>query len=113
MNSRTIRCCSLQLSACDLFVLPSLYETPGIAALEAALAGAKIVITPFGGTHDYFGSDAVYVDPTSEADIAKGIRAALIREKNPALSEHIKKEFMWARVGEKTKQVYEHVLKLK
>jgi glycosyltransferase involved in cell wall biosynthesis len=100
-------------SACDVFVLPSLYETPGIAALEAALAGAKIVITPFGGTQDYFGSDAEYVDPGSEDNIASGIRAALIKEKSPALSEHIKKEFVWEKVGEKTKQVYEHVLRLK
>ena len=28
-------------AACDVFVLPSLFETPGIAALEAALTGAK------------------------------------------------------------------------
>jgi len=52
-------------AACNVFVLPSLYETPGIAALEAGLAGAKIVITPFGGTTEYFGSDAEYVDPYS------------------------------------------------
>ena len=29
-------------AACNTFVLPSLFETPGIAALEAALCGAKI-----------------------------------------------------------------------
>jgi glycosyltransferase involved in cell wall biosynthesis len=98
-------------SACDVFVLPSLYETPGIAALEAALAGAKIAITPFGGTKDYFGSDAVYVDPTSVDDIANGIQAALAKEKNTVLSERIKRDFVWEKVGEKTKQVYEHVLK--
>src|ERR1041385_176812 len=32
-------------ASCDVFVLPSQFETPGIAALEAALAGAEIVIT--------------------------------------------------------------------
>jgi len=37
-------------AACDVFVLPSMFETPGIAALEAGLAGAKIVITKYGGT---------------------------------------------------------------
>ena len=37
-------------AACDVFALPSQFETPGRAALEAALAGAKIVITPHGGT---------------------------------------------------------------
>lgn len=99
-------------SACSVFALPSLYETPGIAALEAALAGAKIAVTPFGGTKDYFGSDAVYVDPASEEDIAKGIQAALVKEKLNVLSQRIKKEFVWEKVGEKTKQVYEHVIGL-
>ena len=37
-------------AACSVFALPSLFETPGIAALEAALAGASVVITKFGGT---------------------------------------------------------------
>jgi glycosyltransferase involved in cell wall biosynthesis len=99
-------------SACNVFALPSLYETPGIAALEAALAGAKIAITPFGGTKDYFGSDAEYVDPASEDDIAKCIQAAILKEKSTALSERIKKEFIWEKVGKKTKQVYERVLGL-
>jgi glycosyltransferase involved in cell wall biosynthesis len=97
-------------SACDVFVLPSQYETPGISALEAALAGAKIVITPFGGTRDYFGNNAVYVDPTSVEDIAKGIQTALGKGKDAELREHIRKEFTWNKVGEKTKQAYEHVL---
>ena len=52
-------------AACDVFALPSLFETPGIAALEAALAGSKIVITPHGGTREYFGTMAHYVDPHS------------------------------------------------
>ena len=99
-------------SACDVFVLPSQFETPGIAALEAALAGAKIVITPFGGTRDYFGNNAIYVDPTSVEDIVKGIQTALGKGKDTELREHIRKEFIWNKVGEKTKQVYEHVLGL-
>jgi glycosyltransferase involved in cell wall biosynthesis len=99
-------------SACDVFVLPSQFETPGIAALEAALAGAKIVITPFGGTRDYFGNNAIYVDPTSVEDIVKGIHAALGKGKDTELRERIRKEFIWNKVGEKTKQVYEHVLGL-
>jgi glycosyltransferase involved in cell wall biosynthesis len=99
-------------AACNTFVLPSQFETPGIAALEAALAGAKIVITPFGGTRDYFGNNAIYVNPNSVEDIAKGIQTALERKKDTALSEHIRKEFTWNKVGEKTKQVYDHVLGL-
>jgi len=99
-------------AACEAFVLPSYYETPGLAALEAALAGAKIVITPFGGTEDYFGADVVYVDPGSADEIARGITRAFGREKDNMLSERIRKEFVWEKVGEKTKKVYDHVLGL-
>lgn len=97
-------------AACDVFVLPSQFETPGIAALEAGLAGAKIVITPVGGTKDYFGNDAIYVEPTSTENIAEGIQTALKNQKDTVLRARIQKEFLWERVGEKTKQVYENIL---
>jgi hypothetical protein len=44
-------------------------------------------------------------------DIVKGIQASLAKEKNTVLSERIKRDFVWEKVGEKTKQVYEHVLR--
>ena len=97
-------------AACDVFVLPSQFETPGIAALEAGLAGAKIVITPVGGTKDYFGTDAVYVEPTSTDSIVEGIKTALMNKKEIGLRTRIKKEFLWSSVGEKTKRVYENIL---
>jgi glycosyltransferase involved in cell wall biosynthesis len=98
--------------ACDVFVLPSQYETPGIAAMEAALAGAKIVLPPFGGTRDYFGDDAIYVHPDSAENIAKGIQEALAKRKDTVLCDRFRKEFSWKDNGGKTKQVYEHVLGL-
>lgn len=97
-------------AACDVFVLPSLFETPGIAALEAALAGAKIVITKYGGTEEYFGKYAEYVEPTSVELIHHGIITALNKKRDGMLREHVSKEFLWERVAEKTKKVYEQVL---
>ncbi|MGA2623445.1 MAG: glycosyltransferase [Bacteroidota bacterium] len=97
-------------AACDVFVLPSLYETPGIAALEAALAGAKIVITGIGGTKEYFGQYAEYVEPTSVELIHHGITTALNKVSNNALREHVRREFLWERVAEKTLQVYRKVV---
>jgi glycosyltransferase involved in cell wall biosynthesis len=93
-------------AAADVFALPSTFETPGIAALEAALAGAKIVITPVGGTKDYFGAMAEYVDPYSPESIRNAIVRALEAPANGALKEHIKKEFLWSRVAEKTLAAY-------
>jgi glycosyltransferase involved in cell wall biosynthesis len=98
-------------AACDVFVLPSMFETPGIAALEAGLAGAKIVITPHGGTHEYFGGMATYVEPRSVDSIKNGIIKTLSEPKAPILSERIRKEFLWPRIAESTAHVYQEVLK--
>lgn len=59
--------------ACHCFALPSTMETPGLTAIEAALQGAKILITSMGGTQDYFGDGAVYVDPGNQASIDLGL----------------------------------------
>lgn len=97
-------------AACDTFVLPSLFETPGIAALEAGLAGAKVVITPYGGTTEYFGDDAIYVDPESVASIRDGIRASLAKPRQGKLRDRIRSRYLWSHVAAQTKAVYERVL---
>jgi glycosyltransferase involved in cell wall biosynthesis len=94
-------------AACSVFALPSMFETPGIAALEAGLAGAKIVITPHGGTRDYFDTMAEYVDYTSPDSIRTGIVSALNSSTTDALQKHIEKEFLWSRVAEKTLSLYQ------
>ena len=96
-------------AACDTFVLPSMFETPGIAALEAALAGAKVVITPYGGTKEYFGDLAGYVEPSSVVSIRNGIKAALARKKGTELREHVRKNFLWQAVAQKTAAAYREV----
>jgi glycosyltransferase involved in cell wall biosynthesis len=96
-------------AACDVFALPSLFETPGIAALEAALAGAKIVITKHGGTEEYFSNHAEYVEPTSWELIHHGIVTALNAPKKAALREHVKSTYLWSHVADQTLRIYERV----
>lgn len=93
-------------AACNTFVLPSLFETPGIAALEAALAGAKVVITPYGGTKDYFQDLVDYVEPSSVDSIKTGIEKVMNRNKDGRLKERIKENYLWEKVGERTSEVY-------
>ena len=50
-------------AAARVFALPSWFETPGLAALEAALAGCAVVITPYGSTREYFGGLVAYARP--------------------------------------------------
>lgn len=97
-------------AACSVFVLPARYETPGIAALEAGLAGAQVVITPHGGTNDYFEDMATYVDPYSISSIEKGIRSALKAGRNNRLQEHIRQNFLWQNVAKRTEDIYCRVL---
>lgn len=97
-------------AASNVFVLPSQFETPGIAALEAAIAGSKIVITKYGGTEEYFGSYAEYVEPDSVEEIYHSIQASLQKEKNNNLREHIRNNFTWDIVGEKTLTAYKACL---
>jgi len=96
-------------AACDVFVLPSLFETPGIAALEAGLAGAKVVITPHGGTREYFRDMAEYVDPLSEVSIRRGVEKALGLKKDGRLKQHIATHYLWRQVAEQTAAVYQGV----
>jgi glycosyltransferase involved in cell wall biosynthesis len=89
-----------------VFVLPSFFETPGIAALEAGLAGANITITKYGGTQEYFGTMANYVDPGSVESVRAGILAALARPRSATLREHIRKHYLWQTIAEQTAKEY-------
>lgn len=97
-------------AACDTFVLPAKYETPGIAAMEAALAGAKIVITKYGGTKDYFEDMAEYIDPYSFNSIIHGLEKSLNQKKDDRLKNHIKDNFLWDKIAQRTIKMYEQVL---
>ncbi len=96
-------------AACDTFVLPSQFETPGIAALEAGLAGAKIVITPFGGTKEYFNNMVEYPDINSIDSIKNSIERSLNKSKDNKLKNHIKNNFLWNKIAEETSEVYAKV----
>jgi len=96
-------------AACDTFVLPSQFETPGRAALEAALAGAKIVITPYGGTKEYFRDMASYIDPYSVQSIKEGIEDTLNKPKTENLKEFIKNNFLWDKIALHCANLYSRV----
>ncbi|OPX25691.1 MAG: hypothetical protein B1H05_03470 [Candidatus Cloacimonas sp. 4484_140] len=97
-------------AACHTFILPTRYETPGRAALEAGLAGANIVITPYGGTREYFEQFAEYAEPASIHSIIKATKKALEKKKDSALKDHIRKNFLWDKIAQQTVEMYKRVL---
>ena len=97
-------------AASDVLVLPSLAEGTGLVALEAGLAGAKVVITRYGGPPDYFQDFVEYVEPRSEESIRQAIETALGKPKDGRLREHIASNYLWDRVARRLKAVYEQIL---
>lgn len=95
-------------ASCSLFALPSMLETPGLAALEAACVGAKVVVTAVGCAREYFQDHAVYVDPLSVDSIAVGIKDALVFSGQDAARDLVRREFMWPVVVERLKDVYQN-----
>jgi glycosyltransferase involved in cell wall biosynthesis len=85
---------------CSLFAMPSICETPGIAALEAASQGAKILITAEGSTKEYFGDFVTYVNPFSPEDIYQGIKSTLNKDGTPLLINNITKNFTWDKTAD-------------
>jgi len=98
-------------AAAKIFVLPAKYETPGIAALEAALSGSNIIITKYGGTKYYFKKFATYINPYSIKELINAIENNLEKPKNNKLRNHIKNNFLWEKVAEKTLNIYKKILK--
>lgn len=97
-------------AACDVFLLPSYYETPGLSALEAGLAGAKILITKYGGTKEYFKDYAFYLNPYSKKDIEKKLILTLKKNKDNLLKEHIKNNYTWDKIAKRLIKIYERFL---
>jgi glycosyltransferase involved in cell wall biosynthesis len=94
-------------AACDTLVLPSFYETPGLAALEAGLAGAKVCITKYGGTVDYFGPHATYLEPSSEDSIREALKESLAKPRGPQLRLHIQQSYLWGEAARTLVRAYE------
>jgi glycosyltransferase involved in cell wall biosynthesis len=91
---------------CDLFVLPSLLETPGLSALEAAARGKKLVITEIGAMGEYFGDFVTYVDPYSVHSIREGIERELKTHRDGSLRHHVAANFTWQHTAQQTLEGY-------
>jgi glycosyltransferase involved in cell wall biosynthesis len=96
-------------AAARVFALPSWFETPGLAALEAALAGCPVVITPFGSTRDYFGDLVEYARPDRIAEIRRAVGRCWNDGPDPGLARLIASRYLWPNVARITAEVYDQV----
>jgi glycosyltransferase involved in cell wall biosynthesis len=96
-------------AAAPVFAMPSWFETPGLAALEAALAGCAIAITPFGSTRDYFGGLAAYARPHRPEEIRRALRSCWDHGPDPRLAPWVATHYLWPNVAQITAEVYDQV----
>jgi glycosyltransferase involved in cell wall biosynthesis len=97
-------------AAAKVFVLPSGWESPGMSAMEAGLAGCNLVITSVGSTKEYFGNYVSYVNPFSEHDLKRKILESYRRPKDRGLSQHLLKNFSWENTARTTLAAYNSAL---
>ncbi len=98
-------------AACELFVLPGWFETPGLVAMEAALAGARIIATDGGSTREYFKDHVDYFNPANPLDIQGQVMRTLRKPKTDALGKHVLENFTWDKIARSTVCSYEEFLK--
>ncbi len=94
-------------SACSLFCLPSIVETPGIAAMEAAYYNKPIVITKNGGTRYYFKNTAYYVDWKNIKEIKNGIENMINKKVE---TKELISQYSWDRIASLYVSIYKEIL---
>lgn len=92
-----------------VLALPSRFETPGLVALEAGLAGCAVVVTPHGSAPEYFGDRALYARPDRPAEIRDRVLRAWDAGPHPDLAAHIRRNFLWSEVAQTTAEAYDEI----
>jgi glycosyltransferase involved in cell wall biosynthesis len=95
-------------------LFPSLYEGFGLPALEAMACGTPVVASNTTGLAEAVGDAGLTVDPRDPDAIAEALRSLLddqaLRERLVAAGLARAAEFTWARMAERTADVYRAAL---
>jgi len=97
-------------AGCGVFVLPSIYESYGIAAAEAMSYGKPVVASNVGGLPEVVGEGGLLASPRDPKDLAGKINLLLgDREKRLAMGSkaaEIAKDYTWERAAKMMEAVY-------
>ncbi len=97
-------------AAAHTHALVSFYETPGLASLEAAIAGNTIVVSDRGSPREYFGDQAFYCQPTDLDSIKAALSQAVQASPDPALKQRLLRDFNWQKTAEATLRGYKRAI---
>jgi glycosyltransferase involved in cell wall biosynthesis len=98
------------LAAARVVALPSWFETCGLACLEGAVAGCRVVVTNRGYTREYFGQEASYCDPGDVDSIRRAILEAADAPIPERLRDRVLSEYTWEASARVTLDGYRAVL---
>ncbi|HUZ61637.1 MAG TPA: glycosyltransferase family 4 protein [Hanamia sp.] len=91
-------------------VLPSWFETCGLATLEAAAMGCNVVITNRGYASEYCNGYAFYCDPSSPSSILEAIDRASKDDNHTIFQKKIFADYTWQNAAYKTYEAYKTIL---
>jgi len=88
--------------------LPSWYELPGLATLEAARYGARIAASSWGAIRDYLGDAITYLEPDDPDGIASAVATAA--GACPDAAAERAQAFTWEATAAATLALYEEIV---
>ncbi len=103
-------------SAADIVVMPSLYESFGLVALEAMACGTPVVASRVGGLPYVVrdGEAGLLVEENDPAALAEGLRRLLtdepLRARLGEQAHRIAQGYSWQQVADETIKLYDEVL---
>ncbi len=102
---------AVAMAGARVFALPSWFETPGLAALEAAAVETPVAVTARGSTREYFGDDVHYCDPADPATVRDALAEAWNhpRATRPELAARIRQNWSWNETARLTEAIYDAV----
>lgn len=112
LGKRSQQCLPYYYSAADVVVMPSLYESFGMVALEAMACGTPVVASDVGGLSFVVrDGETGFLVPGQDAQALANCLEHLIR--NPELREKLGKrgtavarEYAWSRVADRMEELY-------
>jgi len=96
-------------AACGCLALTGWFETPGLAALEAAMTGTPLVLPRGGSAREYFGDEARYVAPDNLPGIRRAVLDALETPRSDTVAKRIQDTFTWKAAAAATLEAYRRV----
>lgn len=101
--------CASMYSNAKVHVLPSLYESTGLASLEALNYGCQIVVNDSEISRELFEDHAFYTDVNDPEKIQAAVNEALKSNEDHIL--WLQKNFRWSEAASSIRKIYDEVLK--